>query len=128
MANSSVFALPRKTAPSSRSLATTVASKGERNPSRMREPAVVGASTVREPDGLALSSRNRYLSAEERREALALSAALGAAKDAAVRGVTAALEAARGELASRPLVELDYFTVVDPGTFLESWSVRPQGS
>ncbi|WP_328672954.1 pantoate--beta-alanine ligase [Streptomyces sp. NBC_00322] len=42
---------------------------------------IVGVPTVREPDGLALSSRNRYLSAEERRTALALSGALFAARD-----------------------------------------------
>jgi pantoate--beta-alanine ligase len=73
---------------------------------------------VREDDGLALSSRNRYLSAEERRAALTLSAALRAAADAAGGGVAAALEAGRGEFPSRALVELDYFAVVDPGTFL----------
>lgn len=42
---------------------------------------IVGVPTVREPDGLALSSRNRYLSADERRTALALSGALFAARD-----------------------------------------------
>jgi pantoate--beta-alanine ligase len=73
---------------------------------------------VREDDGLALSSRNRYLSADERQLALALSAALLAAGNAAGRGVTAALDAALGEVAARALVELDYFAVVDPGTFL----------
>jgi pantoate--beta-alanine ligase len=73
---------------------------------------------VREDDGLALSSRNRYLSADERQAALALSAALRAAGGAGRSGVAAALEAAHGELGSRPLVELDYFAVVDPDTFL----------
>jgi pantoate--beta-alanine ligase len=73
---------------------------------------------VREDDGLALSSRNRYLSADERQLALALSAALLAAGNAAGRGVTAALDAALGEVTARALVELDYFAVVDPGTFL----------
>src|SRR5215213_761564 len=46
MANSSVLAFPRNTAPCSRSRRTTVASYGGRNPSRMRDPAVGGASIV----------------------------------------------------------------------------------
>src|SRR5215212_3357640 len=46
IANSSVLALPRNTAPCSRRRRTTVASYGGRKPSRMRDPAVVGASMV----------------------------------------------------------------------------------
>ena len=47
----------------------------------------VGAETVREPDGLALSSRNRYLDAEQRHQAVALSRALRVARAAAANGV-----------------------------------------
>ncbi|MFL6060898.1 MAG: pantoate--beta-alanine ligase [Marmoricola sp.] len=75
---------------------------------------VVGAETVREPDGLALSSRNRYLDADQRREAVVLSRALMAARDDAGRGVQAALDAARAELRASKGVDLDYLEVTDP--------------
>lgn len=61
---------------------------------------IVGVPTVREPDGLALSSRNRYLSSRERRTALALSAALFAARDR-----LAAQEALRARAASAPATQ-----------------------
>jgi len=75
---------------------------------------VVGAETVREDDGLALSSRNRYLEPDQRREAVALSRALFAARDAASRGAEAALGAARAELRRTHLVDLDYLEVTAP--------------
>jgi len=75
---------------------------------------VLGAETVREPDGLAMSSRNRYLDADQRREALTLSGALFAARDAADRGVAAALDAARSELRRSKLVDLDYLELTAP--------------
>ncbi|MBU1587603.1 MAG: pantoate--beta-alanine ligase [Actinobacteria bacterium] len=74
--------------------------------------------TVREADGLALSSRNRFLSASERRAARTLSAALDAAASAGSSGIDATIAAAQGALMGEPLVELDYLKIVNPKTFL----------
>jgi pantoate--beta-alanine ligase len=75
-------------------------------------------ATVREPDGLALSSRNRYLDANELRAARTLSIALEAAASSADRGIDAALAAAQGALMGEQLVALDYLKIVNPRTFL----------
>jgi pantoate--beta-alanine ligase len=72
---------------------------------------VLGGETVREPDGLALSSRNRYLGPEQRRQAVALSRALRAAQEAGPEGYSAALAAAEKVLAAAPGVDLDYVAV-----------------
>jgi pantoate--beta-alanine ligase len=74
--------------------------------------------TVREQDGLALSSRNQYLDDEQRTAAVALSQALSAAAKAAGEGADAVLAAARERLDTEPAVKLDYLVVVDPETFL----------
>ncbi|MBO0841794.1 MAG: pantoate--beta-alanine ligase [Nocardioides sp.] len=75
---------------------------------------VVGAPTQREPDGLALSSRNRYLSAEQRTAAVALSRSLYAAQHESAYGLEAALHAARAELREAKGVDLDYLEITDP--------------
>jgi pantoate--beta-alanine ligase len=69
---------------------------------------IVGVPTVRERDGLALSSRNVYLNEHEREDAVALSAALTAGAYFGRDGAEAVLAAARETLAARPAVEVDY--------------------
>ena len=77
---------------------------------------IVGVPTVRAEDGLALSSRNRFLSDAERDAALVLSRALRLLEERANAHEPLGLDSALAMVESQPLVELDYFDVVDPGT------------
>ena len=79
---------------------------------------VTVVETVREDDGLARSSRNRFLSPLERRSARVLSQALEAAESSADRGIDSVIAAAQSVLMGEAAVELDYFAVVSPSTFL----------
>ncbi|SMY11996.1 pantoate--beta-alanine ligase [Brevibacterium jeotgali] len=74
---------------------------------------VLGGDTVREEDGLAMSSRNAYLAREERALAASIAAALRAGIDAAAGGEAAALDAARAVLTGHG-IEPDYLVVTDP--------------
>jgi pantoate--beta-alanine ligase len=84
---------------------------------------IVGHAIVREPDGLAMSSRNAYLSASERERALALSRGLDAASRLFAGGERAAgrLRAAILEQVTPAATSVDYVDVVDPDT-LQPWS------
>jgi pantoate--beta-alanine ligase len=76
---------------------------------------IVGLPTVRDADGLALSSRNAYLSADDRQRAVALPTALENARQAILSGepVAAALASARQQLGNVGFASIDYFALVD---------------
>lgn len=82
---------------------------------------IVGCATVREPDGLALSSRNAYLTAEQRRDAVSLSRGLFAARELWERGERdpRVLRDRVRELAGSGAVALEYVSVADPLTLAE---------
>ena len=78
---------------------------------------IVGVPTVREPDGLALSSRNKYLDAQERTAAPALRRALQEAANrirAGEREPSKVRDAAMQILNASPLIRIEYFEIVDP--------------
>ncbi len=82
---------------------------------------IVGHPIVRDPDGLALSSRNRYLTESERQSALCLARALAAARHLIGEGEVecqALVARLRAQISTDPQVEVDYLTVVDDTTLV----------
>ena len=89
---------------------------------------IIGVPTVREADGLALSSRNQYLSSEERAEATVLYRAITRVKELAERGehsVTKLIDAARDVLSPAKRARIDYITIVDAENFEPLEKLRP---
>lgn len=82
-----------------------------------RSVEIVGVATVRESDGLAMSSRNRYLSEAERMTALAIPRALQAGAERGADGADTVLATARAALAAEPGIEVDYVELVDAETW-----------
>src|SRR5207253_899807 len=89
---------------------------------------IIGAPTVREADGLACSSRNRYLNPAEREQARVLQQALQEARRLAGLGERSSdviLAGARGVIESAPLARIDYLEIVNAGTLQPVIDIRP---
>jgi pantoate--beta-alanine ligase len=86
---------------------------------------IIAVPTVREDDGLACSSRNQYLNAEEREQATVLHKGLLAAKNAGKKSASEIVDLVRKLIAEAPLGGIDYVELVDAETLQPIESVRP---
>ena len=86
---------------------------------------IVGVPTVREDDGLAFSSRNQYLNAEERKQATVLRSALLAAASANEKSAKAIVDLVRRTIGKAPLARIDYVDLVDAENLQPIEVVRP---
>jgi pantoate--beta-alanine ligase len=86
---------------------------------------IVAVPTVREEDGLACSSRNRYLSAEERKQAAVLRKALLAGANAGEKSAKEIVDLVRGAIGEAPLARIDYVALVDAESFQPVEMVGP---
>lgn len=93
------------------------------------DTTIKSGPTVRESDGLAMSSRNKYLNQRQRKSALAINRALADAKDMAGRGETRAdviIDAAVSTITAQPEASVDYVRICDPETLEDAETVdRP---
>ena len=88
---------------------------------------IIGAPIVREPDGLALSSRNKYLSAQERTAALVLSRSLFGIRELCAQGEHDALKLSQQvwqNISAEPLAKIDYIKVCDLETLEDVSQIR----
>ena len=96
-------------------------------PFRYMDIEIVGCPIIREDDGLAKSSRNTYLSADERRAALILSKSIFLGKELVEKGETSTekiVDAMKERIASEPLAKIDYVKAVDGRTMQQIQTVQ----
>jgi pantoate--beta-alanine ligase len=86
---------------------------------------IIAVPTLREEDGLACSSRNQYLSLEERKQAMVLYKALQAAANAGNKSATEIVDLVSKVIAEAPLARIDYVELVDAETLQQVETVRP---
>jgi Panthothenate synthetase len=86
---------------------------------------IIAVPTLREEDGLACSSRNQYLSLEERKQATVLHKALRAAANASNKSAREIVDLVSKVIGEAPLARIDYVEVVDTETLQQVETIRP---